>query len=65
MQRKEARGEYSTLSLTPADASDPESFKVRRGKIGGYADYLSEEDVAFMEVLCADLPPLVVCYRGG
>jgi hypothetical protein len=24
--------------------TDPESFKVRRGKIGGYREYLSDED---------------------
>jgi len=65
MQRKEAQGAYSTLSLTPADPDDPESFKVRRGKIGGYVDYLSEEDIAFMNTLCAKLPPLVASYRGN
>ena len=65
MQRKEAQGAYSTLSLTPADPEDPESFKVRRGKVGGYVDYLSEEDIAFMNALCAQLPPIVASYRGN
>jgi hypothetical protein len=26
---------------------DPESFKVRRGKVGGYGEYLSTEDQQF------------------
>ena len=64
MQLKEAQGEYSTLSVKPADPDDPESFKVRRGKIGGYVDYLSEEDIVYMNALCAKMPPLVASYRG-
>ncbi|MCA3574898.1 MAG: sulfotransferase domain-containing protein [Aestuariivirga sp.] len=30
-------------SLKPADASDPSSFKVRRAKVGGWRDYVTEE----------------------
>jgi len=26
---------------------DPESFKVRRGKVGGYREYLSPEDLDY------------------
>jgi hypothetical protein len=29
--------------LKPADANDPSSFKVRRGKVGGWRDYLTPE----------------------
>jgi len=35
-------------SLAPGDINDPESFKIRRGKIGGYIDYLSKEDIEFI-----------------
>lgn len=35
-------------ALRPADAADPDSFKVRRGKVGGYADYLNGADLAFL-----------------
>ncbi|MER9594638.1 MULTISPECIES: sulfotransferase domain-containing protein [unclassified Mesorhizobium] len=35
--------------LQPRDANDPESFKVRKGKIGGYGEYLSEDDVAYCD----------------
>lgn len=34
-------------SLKPRDASDPNSLKVRRGKVGGFRDELSESDVAY------------------
>jgi hypothetical protein len=35
--------------LLPGDRNDAESFKVRRGVIGGYTDYLSEADLAYCE----------------
>ena len=44
MQRLEAAGAFDSKILRPGDVRDPESFKVRRGKVGGYRDYLSAED---------------------
>lgn len=37
--------------LRPGDNNDPESFKVRRGKIGGFREYLSNEDIAYCDEL--------------
>ena len=36
-------------SLRPADADDPDSYKVRRGKVGGYTDYLEAPDIRFLD----------------
>ena len=44
MQKLEAAGAFDSKILHPGDVRDPESFKVRRGKIGGYREYLSAED---------------------
>jgi hypothetical protein len=33
------------------DASNPDSFKVRRAKVGGYRDYFSEEEAAQIDAL--------------
>jgi hypothetical protein len=44
MQRLEAAGAFDSKILRARDVTDPESFKVRRGKVGGYSDYLSVED---------------------
>jgi len=44
MQKLEAAGVFNSKILQARDIHDPESFKVRRGKIGGYEDYLSAED---------------------
>ncbi len=35
--------------LQPTNPHDPESYKVRRGQIGGYRDYLSLDDIAYLE----------------
>ena len=34
--------------LRPADKADPESYKTRRGKVGGYVDYLAPEQAAWL-----------------
>ena len=47
MQKLEAAGAFDSKILHPGDVRDPESFKVRRGKVGGYREYLSAEDQRF------------------
>jgi hypothetical protein len=54
MRRLEASGRFPE-SLRAADPADPDSFKVRRGKIGGYQDYLSSADIACLEAEIARL----------
>ncbi|MEO8440691.1 MAG: sulfotransferase domain-containing protein [Spartobacteria bacterium] len=44
MKKLESAGAFDSKILRAGDARDPESFKVRRGKIGGFADYLSPDD---------------------
>ncbi len=43
LRRLEAGGRFKQGGLTLRDPKDPESFKVRRGKVGGYRDYFSNE----------------------
>jgi hypothetical protein len=56
MRRLEASGQYRH-ALRPGDPADPESYKVRRGRIGGYVDYLSSDDIAWLEAEVAGLDP--------
>jgi hypothetical protein len=35
--------------LTPRDRKNPDSFKVRRAKVGGYRDYFQDEELAVIE----------------
>lgn len=37
--------------MAPRDASNPDSYKVRRAKVGGYRDYFSAEEVAKIDEL--------------
>src|SRR6266699_1781224 len=55
MQKLEAAGAFDSNILHPGDVRDPESFKVRRGKIGGYREYLSAEDQQFAADAITDL----------
>jgi hypothetical protein len=43
MERDNAGKATAHRSLKPADANDPSSFKVRRAKVGGWRDYVTEE----------------------
>ncbi len=42
-------------ALRPADALDPDSFKVRRGKVGGYVEHFGPADRAFLNAALARL----------
>jgi Sulfotransferase domain len=55
MQKLEAAGAFDSKILHPGDVRDPESFKVRRGKIGGYREYLSAEDQQYAADVLTEL----------
>jgi Sulfotransferase domain len=47
MKKMEAAGAFASKILQATDVGDPESFKVRRGKVGGFTDYLMKSDLAY------------------
>lgn len=49
LKQAEREGKIDHPKMRPGDPNDPESFKVRRGKVGGYRDYLSQEDLDYVE----------------
>ena len=49
MRRLEQSNLFDDPRLQSGDPSDPESYKVRRGVVGGYVDYLVREDIAHIE----------------
>src|SRR5262245_36871036 len=57
MQRMEAKKEFTNNILTPSDPADTETFKVRKGKIGDYASYMSSEDIAHVEARMSQMLP--------
>jgi len=55
MKKLEAAGAFDSKILRPGDVRDPESFKVRRGKVGGYREYLSVQDQEYAAVALTKL----------
>ena len=51
LRKLESSGFFSRGGMTLRNSGDPNSFKVRRGKVGGYAEYFTEEQVAELEEL--------------
>lgn len=49
MKRMEASGAFDKSILKPHDPSDPDSFKVRAGKVGGYKSHFNDEDLGYLE----------------
>jgi hypothetical protein len=50
----ESKGFFRQGGLRLRNPNDPESFKVRRAKVGGYRDYFSAEQAAELERLVAE-----------
>ena len=57
MKQMETAGAFDSKILRAGDTNDPESYKVRRGKVGGFADYLSPYDQDFAAKALAQLDP--------
>jgi hypothetical protein len=57
MKKMEAAGAFDSKILQPGDVRDPESFKVRRGKVGGYREYLLSDDQAYAADAMTKLDP--------
>jgi hypothetical protein len=57
MQAGEASGEFARYgsALEPGNFHEPESFKVRRGVVGGYKDYLSDADISYCDRILAEM----------
>ncbi len=49
----------SGARVRPGDKDNPQSFKVRKGKVGGYRDYFTDEQCAHLEQLAAHLDPML------
>ncbi len=57
MKKLEAEDAFDSKILQTRDKRDPESANVRRGKVGGFTDYLSSEDQAHAVREMAALDP--------
>jgi len=58
MKKMEKNGVFDDPILKPTKVAEDNSFKTRRGKVGGYVDYLNKSDIEFLnERIKAKLPP--------
>lgn len=48
----------SGARVKPGDKDNPESFKVRKAKVGGYRDHFDDEQCAMLEGMVAELDPV-------
>lgn len=63
MRRTELSDGFRHERLRPADPANPDSFKVRRGKAGGFVDYFSAEEIDYIDTFIAEnLDPFYSCY---
>ncbi len=53
MRRMERDGRFESSRMQPGDVADPESFKVRKGEVGGHRDYLEAADQAYVDARLA------------
>ncbi|MEH6634732.1 MAG: sulfotransferase domain-containing protein [Halioglobus sp.] len=65
LQKLETSGTFSQGGMKLVNANDPSTFKVRRGKVGGYRDDFDPQQVAELEALVRDniLPELGYCQE--
>jgi hypothetical protein len=66
LQKLETSGTFSQGGMKLVNANDPSTFKVRRGKVGGYREDFPPEQVAELEALVRDniLPELGYCQES-
>ncbi|MCB1678293.1 MAG: sulfotransferase domain-containing protein [Halioglobus sp.] len=67
LQKLETSGTFRQGGMKLVDPGDPTTFKVRRGKVGGYREDFDESQVAELEALVRDniAPQLGYCRDGA
>ena len=48
MHSMEKKNKGKTVILRPVDKDDPESYKTRKGKVGGFIEYLNDEEIEYL-----------------
>jgi len=64
MKKREEKSTFrgSSMRVKSGDSSNPDSFKTRRGKVGGYRDYFDDEQVVVVDKLVEDMLDPVFGY---
>ena len=54
LRKLERQNFFHSARLAPRDPGDPDSYKVRRAKVGGYRDYFDEAQIVELERVVAE-----------
>jgi hypothetical protein len=67
LQKLETSGTFSQGGMKLVNANDPSTFKVRRGKVGGYREDFEPDQVAELEALvrASICPELAYCCESA
>ena len=67
LKKKEASGSFrfSGGRMMPGDKNNPNSYKVRRAKVGGYRDYFEDEQVRQIDALMESTLDPVYGYKAS
>ena len=57
MKRMEQNNEFDSVKLRARDPNDPQSFKVRKGVVGGYVEHFNENDLIYLDKFLDKLNP--------
>lgn len=66
LKRKERENFFHNSRLQARNVEDPDSYKVRRGKVGGYRDYFNDEEIERIDRLVSErlAPELLARFAG-
>jgi hypothetical protein len=64
LKKVEGENRFGHSRLHVADGEDPESYKVRKGKVGGFSQYLSEEDIKYIDGVISSIGFSFADFRG-
>ena len=65
VEQQSAAKFWISSRLRPSDASNPDSFKVRRGKVAGYRDYFTEPQLAEIDNMINQTLDHAFGYNAG
>ena len=64
MKQMERQDALKSARLSSPNVTDPESFKVRKGQVAGFGEYLTADDITFLDQKLAGLDDLFASYKA-
>jgi len=65
MKQKEAANFFKSDKLRPGDPGDPGSFKVRKGRVGGYREHFTAQQLQRLDAMLDEADLRVFGYSAG